>query len=102
MQAELESRVWDALRQVIDPEIGLNVVDLGLVYGVEGEGPVVRVQITMTTPACPLSEQIVRDAEARLGEVEGIETADVELVWSPLWTPKRMSEHAQEVLGWSS
>jgi len=89
-----------ALRDVIDPEVGLNVVDLGLVYGVAVEGRSLRVSLTMTTPACPLGEEIVRDAETRLRALEGVEAAAVALVWDPPWTPARMSPHARAALGW--
>ncbi len=97
----LDARVLAALREVIDPEIGQNVVDLGLVYGVEVEGGVVRVRLTMTTPACPLGEEIVRDAERRLGAVAGVTAAHVALVWDPPWTPERMSPAAKAALGWT-
>ncbi len=93
--------VLEALRDVIDPEVGLNIVDLGLVYGVDVAGDDVKVTMTMTTAACPLGEQIVRDAEARLGAIDGLGTVAVELVWEPAWTPERMSPEAKEALGWS-
>lgn len=92
--------VMDALREVIDPELGLNVVDLGLVYDVELDEHGVRVRMTMTTPACPLGEQIVRDAEQRLSELDGVERALVELVWEPPWGPECMSPLARSALGW--
>ena len=97
----LRARVTETLREVIDPEIGMNVVDLGLVYGVEIEGARVRVALTMTTPACPLGEQIVRDAEERLRALARVESADVRLVWEPPWGPERMSEAARKTLGWA-
>lgn len=99
--AGLRERITTALRAVIDPELGLDVVDLGLVYGIDVEGDAVRVQLTMTTPACPLGEHIVRDAKARLAAVEGVATAHVDLVWEPPWSPERMSDAAKEALGWS-
>jgi metal-sulfur cluster biosynthetic enzyme len=96
----LEDRVLDALRGVLDPELGLNVVDLGLVYGLYVDGGKVRVMLTMTTPACPLGEEIVRDADQRVRAVEGVESADIQLVWHPAWGPERMSPSAREALGW--
>ncbi len=99
--AELRERITTALRAVIDPELGLDVVDLGLVYGIDIDGHDVRVALTMTTPACPLGEHIVHDARARLAEVDGIATARVDLVWEPPWSPDRMSDAAKEALGWS-
>ncbi len=98
----LRARILEQLGEVIDPELGLNVVDLGLVYGIDLEGSVVRVRLTMTTPACPLGEQIVRDAEERLQQVEGVTAASVELVWEPPWGPERMSDRARDALGWGA
>ena len=92
--------VLNALRGVIDPELGLDVVSLGLVYGVEvAPGGSVRVDLTMTTPACPLSEDIIEQAYAVLAEVPGCEAPDVQLVWEPPWTPDRMSDEARQHLG---
>lgn len=98
--AELRERVLDALRGVIDPEVGLDVVELGLVYGVGVDAGHVQIDLTMTTPACPLGEQIVRDAEERVGAVAGVESVSVDLVWDPPWSPARMSPSAREALGW--
>jgi metal-sulfur cluster biosynthetic enzyme len=99
--SDLEGRARDALRGVIDPELGLDVVALGLVYGIDvsAEGEV-EVKLTMTTPACPLGEEIVLDAERRLRAVPGVRSAHVELVWEPAWTPERMSADARRALGW--
>lgn len=99
--AALEARILDALREVIDPEVGLNVVDLGLVYGLDVEDGRVRVRLTMTTPACPLGEEIALDAQGRVRSLAGVREAAVELVWEPPWTPERMSPSAKEQLGWS-
>ncbi len=99
--SELEKKIDEALHQVIDPELGLDVVELGLVYRVDIDGPIVTVDLTMTTPACPLGEQIVRDAEERLREIEGVSRAEVRLVWDPPWGPERMSPAARAALGWS-
>ncbi len=96
----LDARVLDALREVIDPEIGLNVVDLGLVYGIDVEDGRVLVRLTMTTPACPLGEEIALDAAGRVRALEGVREAAIELVWEPPWTPERMSASAKEQLGW--
>ncbi len=81
--------------------MGLNVVDLGLVYGVEVVGADVHVRLTMTTPACPLGEQIVRDAEEQLGALDGVGEVTVELVWEPAWSPDCLSAAGKEQLGWS-
>ena len=97
----LRAVALETLRDVIDPEVGLNIVDLGLVYGVDAVGGGLQVQLTMTTPACPLGDEIVRDAEARLRALPGVRAVTVELVWEPAWGPERMSAYAKELLGWS-
>ncbi len=97
----LRARATDALRHVIDPEIGIDVVELGLVYGVDVHGGDVRVLMTMTSPACPLGEQILEEAYARLFRVDGVGEVEIELVWEPPWTPDRMSPAAKEALGWA-
>lgn len=98
-----DEAVWEALRQVDDPEAGMNIVDLGLVYGVEVTGSAVNVDLTMTTAACPMTDMIVEQAR---GVVEGIvpqgTAVDVHLVWDPPWTPDRMTGIAKSHFGWSS
>lgn len=96
----LEQSALDALRAVIDPEVGLDVVALGLVYAVASRNGELGVELTMTTPACPLGEQIVEDARARLAALPGVTAVHVELVWDPPWTPDRMSPEARSMLGW--
>ena len=93
-------RIREALGQVIDPELGINIVDLGLVYAIETDGLRVRVAMTMTTPACPLGDYLkdLVDTEVRQ-RVPGIEQVDVELVWDPSWDPARMSEAARRQPG---
>ncbi len=95
-------QVREVLRQVIDPEIGMNVVDLGLVYGVDVEDGRVQVTMTMTTPACPLGESIAAEAEAIVRQsVPGVTSVTVDLVWEPPWQPSMMSADAKAELGWS-
>lgn len=98
----LREQVMAALKLVDDPEVGINVVDLGLVYGVEVAEGRVRVELTMTSPACPLGEQIVCDAEERIRALPGVAAAQVDLVWEPTWTPERMSPAAKAQLGWGA
>lgn len=94
-------QVREALRRVIDPEIGINIVDLGLVYGIEVAGGDVRVDVTMTTPACPLGEYVLAGAEAAIRrDVPGARSVEVRLVWEPPWSPERMSDEARHQLGW--
>lgn len=96
-----EEEVRAVLRGVIDPEIGMNIVDLGLVYGVEISGNRLHVDLTMATPACPMSEVILDDARYSLATLAptGAEI-DLKLVWDPPWSPDRMSEHARKHFGW--
>ncbi|MFQ5875504.1 MAG: metal-sulfur cluster assembly factor [Dehalococcoidia bacterium] len=95
-----EEQVMDALRQVYDPELGLNIVDLGLVYGVDINDGQVQVTMTLTTPGCPLHNAIAGGAEAALRRLPGVESTAVQVVWDPRWTPERMSEAARQRLGW--
>jgi iron-sulfur cluster assembly accessory protein len=98
-----EETVREALREVIDPEVGINIVDLGLVYGLDIQKDIVRVRMTMTTPACPMSEQIQRDAEDRiLATSPAARMVDIDLVWDPPWSPEMISDEAKQMLGWAS
>lgn len=101
-ELELRTRVLGALEQVIDPELGIDVVALGLVCSVEVHDRDVAIALTMTTAACPLGEQIVRDATARVGALAGVGGVVVTLVWEPPWGPERMSAKARELLGWGA
>ena len=95
--------VLAALRHVIDPEIGINVVDLGLVYEVLGQDGHVHVVMTMTTAACPLGESITEEVRAAIRQhIRGVTSVAVDLVWQPPWQPSMMSAAAREQLGWRS
>lgn len=101
MSAVTEEQVREALRTVIDPEVGVNVVDLGLVYGIGVSARGVHVRMTMSTPACPLGESILADARKAVRGVAGGGTGvEVELVWEPEWTPDLMTDRARDELGW--
>jgi metal-sulfur cluster biosynthetic enzyme len=96
-----EDAVREALRAVDDPEAGMNIVDLGLVYGIEIGERAVRVDVTMTTAACPMADVIVDQARAVVRALVPDEfEVDVRLVWDPPWTPNRMSGIAKEYFGW--
>lgn len=96
-----EDAVRDALRQVDDPEAGMNIVDLGLVYAIDIADSAVRVDMTMTTAACPMADMIMERAREAVGAIVAEGTAvDVRLVWDPPWTPDRMSGVAREHFGW--
>lgn len=88
-----------ALRDVIDPELGLNIVDLGLVYDLRVEGGRAVITMTMTTPGCPAAGTIEHGVRQRVDMVPGIEAVDVVVVWDPPWSPHRMSEDAKRQLG---
>jgi metal-sulfur cluster biosynthetic enzyme len=92
--------VQDALSNVIDPELGLDFVELGLIYGVEIDGANVHVTFTLTTPACPIGPQVTEQIEEFVGELDGVEDVSCAMVFIPPWTPDKMSEDAKFALGY--
>ena len=95
-----EEQVTDALRQVIDPELHMDVVSLGLVYSIEvSYDNVVTVKMTMTVPGCPLQNQILYSAEQAILGIKGVKDAVVQLVWEPPWNPSMMTDEAKKILG---
>lgn len=95
-------RVKEALKQVYDPELGVNVVDLGLVYGVEVDDARVVVTMTLTTPGCPLHASLSQAVEAAVHElVPGVESVEVRLVWDPPWSVERITLAGRKALGWA-
>ena len=94
-----ETLILETLRQVVDPEIDCNIVDLGLVYGVAINGGRVSVQMTLTTQGCPMHESIAAGVRMALLNLEGVEDADVEVVWDPPWHPSMMSEFGRARVG---
>jgi metal-sulfur cluster biosynthetic enzyme len=94
-----DTAVRDALRQVIDPELGTNIVDLGLVYGIEIDGARVRVVMTMTSPACPLGDYLKDLVDSMVKwRVREVDDVEIVLVWEPRWHPGMMSAEAQHQL----
>jgi metal-sulfur cluster biosynthetic enzyme len=92
-------QVRDALRAVKDPELNLNVVDLGLVYEITvSEGGEVHVEMTLTSPGCPAGPEMLSDAQGVLEKIDGVTKADVELVWEPYWTPEKMDPRVRSLL----
>ena len=89
----------DSLKQVVDPELMINIVDLGLVYDVEQEDRTVKVKMTLTSPACPAGPQIITQAKMALEQLEDVDQAEIQLVMSPPWSPERMSDDARDQLG---
>ena len=91
--------VVEALRQVEDPELGMDIVELGLFYDAEIEGENVKVQYTLTSMGCPAGPLIAGDMDGAIRQVEGIEDVELELTFDPPWTPERMSDDAKFILG---
>ena len=91
--------VIEALRQVEDPELGMDIVDLGLLYDVEVEGPKVKVTHSLTSMGCPVGPLIQEDIDRVTRELPGVEDVDVELTWDPPWSPEKMSDDAKFILG---
>ena len=94
-----KEQLIDAMRQVEDPELGMDIVDLGLLYDVEIEGPKVKVIHSLTSMGCPAGPMIQEDIHNAAAAVDGVENVEVELTWDPPWTPDRMSDDAKFILG---
>ena len=94
-----EDQVKLALRKVKDPELNLNILDLGLIYEIRLDGKDVTVDMSLTSPGCPSGPEIMTDAEAKLKDVPGIGTVTMNLVWSPMWTPDRIEPRVRAYLG---
>ena len=98
-----EDQVRETLKQVIDPELFINIIDLGLVYVVEieeaEEKSNVKIEMTMTSPACPAGPQLIAQSKSVVGAMEGVGNVEIKLVMMPPWTPDRMTEDARDQLG---
>ncbi|WP_029520729.1 iron-sulfur cluster assembly protein [Persephonella sp. IF05-L8] len=97
--AVTKEEVYKALKNVIDPEIGFNIVDLGLVYDVDIQDGNVKIKMTLSSPSCPLSGTILSWVESAVRNIEGVENVDIELVWEPPWTIERASDEVKKALG---
>jgi len=96
----IEAQVHEALRSCFDPEIPVNIYELGLVYNIEiGAGGVVTIQMTLTSPHCPAVQSLPAEVESKVRAVPGVTDAKIDLVWDPPWEPSRMSEAARLQLG---
>lgn len=91
--------IMEALENVIDPELGIDIVNLGLIYGIEVEGSNCTVTMTLTTMGCPLSDMINNDIHQAVESVDGIDSCDINLVWYPIWDMTKMSRFAKIALG---
>jgi metal-sulfur cluster biosynthetic enzyme len=94
-----KGEVLEALKKVIDPEIGLNIVDLGLVYNVEVKDDAIEVEFTLTSPGCPLGDMITNDIKQAVADMSDVSTVEPKLVWDPPWSVEFMSEEAKLDLG---
>ena len=98
--ADTENEIVEALKTVYDPEIPVNIYELGLIYDVDlQEGGAVLIKMTLTSPACPVAGSLPGEVKKKIEEVPGVTSADVELVWDPVWNPSMMSEAARLQLG---
>ena len=97
----LAAEAWQQLECVYDPELGVNLVDLGLIYRLDVKDGEVQVEMTLTTPGCPMSDSMPGAVERALLTVPGVSTASVAVVWEPRWNPEMMSERAARELGWA-
>jgi FeS assembly SUF system protein len=95
----LEDQIVEVLKTIYDPEIPVNIYELGLIYDVAVEGDHAEVKMTLTSPACPVAGSLPGEVEDRIRGVHGIESATVEVVWDPVWNPGMMSEAARLELG---
>ena len=94
------SEAWLQLENVHDPELGVNLVDLGLVYRLDVKDGEAHIEITLTTPGCPMSDSMPDAVERALLLIPGVSRVSVDLVWEPRWEPEMMSERAKRELGW--
>ncbi len=92
-------QVKAALRKVKDPDLNLNIVDLGLIYGIAVDGSTVKVDMSLTSPGCPSGPEIMTDAEQQIRAIPGVADVAMNLVWSPPWTPERIEPRVRAYLG---
>lgn len=101
MDVPTDSQIRDVLKEIDDPELGINIIDLGLVYAIDVSGGIVHIKMTMTTPACPLHAYLSAAAEEAIrARFPGITQVEIKLVWDPPWEPAKMSPAAKRQLGW--
>ncbi|MGD8496471.1 MAG: metal-sulfur cluster assembly factor [Gemmatimonadales bacterium] len=96
---EIQGKILESLKGVIDPELGLNIVDLGLVYDIDVDEDKATVTMTLTSPGCPAGGMIMSGAQEAASSVEGVDAAVVNLVWKPFWTPERIDPDVRAALG---
>ena len=94
-----QDQIIEKLRQCLDPELGINIIDLGLVYAINIEGQRIHILMTLTTPGCPLDSYFVRDITAKIKSLKGVSDVTVEMTFDPLWSPTKMSSESKDLLG---
>ncbi len=94
-----EESVYEAIKEIIDPEIGINIVDMGLIYDVDINDTTIDITMTLTSPGCPAGGQLVNGTQHVTQQLDGVEEVNVSVVWTPRWTPELMSEEAKDELG---
>jgi len=94
-----KEEVMKVLKECLDPEIGISIVDLGLIYDVNVDKDKVNLKMTLTTPGCPMHAFMVEDVRNKVKKLKGVKEVNVEIVWNPPWTPDRMSDEAKKKLG---
>lgn len=99
--AERETMITENLKQIYDPEIPMNIVDLGLIYAFEWTEDVVKLKMTLTAPGCPVAGILAEEVKTAIEKVPNVKAATVEMIWDPPWSPDRMSEFAKRQFGYA-
>ena len=94
-----EDAVFEAVKEIIDPEVGINIVDMGLIYGVDVEDDTVNITMTLTSPGCPAGGQLINGTQHVAQQLDGVKEVNVNVVWTPRWTAEMMTEEAKDELG---
>lgn len=94
-----QDQIVEKLKTCLDPELNVNIVDLGLIYGINIDGSQVNILMTLTTPGCPLDSYFVKDITDKLKSLKGISDVSVEMTFEPMWSPSKMSEESKDLLG---
>ncbi len=97
---KLEEKTRRNLKKVKDPELGLNVVDMGFIYEIKIKDGKAKITMSLTSPGCPMKNKISSDVKEAAEKTKGVNEAEVEVVWKPEWTPEKMTERARQKLGW--
>jgi metal-sulfur cluster biosynthetic enzyme len=94
-----QAQIYERLKHIYDPEVGINIVDMGLIYSLDIADNKVEITMTLTSPGCPAGPQILSQVDSQVKTLDGIEEVDIKVVWSPPWSPDMLSEEARDQLG---